>query len=112
MRILIVLLSLLFVGCSKQPDPVFPKAGESRGVPAFTWVVLNEKDLQAMYLASGGTLPEGSKLTGFTAQDRATGAQYVYTLPVENVDDERTLVVGHEVLHIILGNYHPKFPGS
>ena len=110
--LLAAMLSLVLAGCSKQPDPVFPKAGESRDVPAFTWVVLNEKDLQATYLAFGGTIPEGGKLTGFAAQNKATGAQYVYTLPIRNVDDEQTLVFGHEVLHIILGSYHPKYPGS
>lgn len=105
-------LGILLAGCQKQPDPVFPKAGESREVPAFTWVILDEEDLQATYLAFGGSLPEGGKLTGFAAQNQATGAQYVYTLPIKNVDDEQTLVFGHEVLHIILGDYHPKFPGS
>lgn len=105
------MVSLVLFGCAKQPDPVFPQAGEIHEVPSFTWVILNEKVLRDTYLAYGGTLPKDGKLTGFTARDRVTGAHYVYSLPVRNVDDEGTLVLGHEVLHIILGDYHPKYPG-
>ena len=111
--LLLTFMILVVVSCAPtQEQGIFPKEGSALEVPAFTWRVVNQKELEQVYTALEGPIPAGGKLSGFVVTDKITGAQTVYTTPIRKVDDDATLVFGHEVLHIILGNYHPKYPGS
>ena len=111
--LLLTFVILTVVSCTPtQKQGVFPKEGTTHEVPAFTWKVVSQKEMEQIYTALEGPIPAGGKLSGFVVTDKITGAQTVYTTPIRKVDDDATLVFGHEVLHIILGDYHPKYPGS
>ncbi len=52
-------------------------------------------------------LEQGQQLEGFTGIT-PDGLHIVYTLPPSTVDDAATCTLGHEVLHVVLGEYHKK----
>lgn len=74
-------------------------------LPPIEWHVLSEEDMVRVYTEQGGmTISEGQALDGFAASqgDRIM----VFTRPPRYVDDQVTLVLGHEIMHVALGEYH------
>lgn len=96
-------------GCSGGEKPtVTVAAGQNVQVPAFEWRVRDRLTLEQQWDASSGLKRrfDTDRVEGFAAVDPATGRLLVYTLPPQRVDDEVTLTLGHEVMHLALGDYH------
>ena len=112
--ILMVVCLHALTGCSQQTPPI---TGRSTHQVAFTWHIVSQEEMSAMYREGGGVIgggvPPGSKvrrydqLNGFTAV-APDGSQHVFTTQPRSVDDQVTLTLGHEVMHVALGAYHPE----
>lgn len=100
----LALIALLPTACRQQIDNA-PKAGDVLQVPAFEWRVVDQHTLEQEYIKAGRTLGANQHLRGFAGYTLA-GTQVVYTLPPSGVDDRATTTLGHEVLHLVLGEYH------
>ena len=101
-----ILLPLLMLTACAAPVDNAPKPGDVIQVPGFEWRVVDKRSLEAAYIDFGMPFNEGDKLDGFmgyTADHRPV----VYTLPPTRVNDSATCTLGHEVLHIVKGDYHP-----
>lgn len=117
----IAVMFLVFVfllgGCSGG-QPVTPTekisvaAGSDVQLPAMVWRIRDPQGLREEYAAANGGRELGAleSLQGFAAKG-SSGTVYIYTLPPRYVDDEVTLTLGHEVMHVVLGDYHPAFKG-
>lgn len=95
---------LLLAACGQPINPQ-PQAGEVHDV-SFEWHIVDRSTLEAEYRKAGMPLQEGDRLHGFTGV-RGDGRTVVYSLPPKSVDDSATCTLGHEVLHITHGSYHP-----
>lgn len=104
-RIILLLVITLTAACTggeKIADA--PEAGAVIYLPEIEWRVVSRAELERVYIASGQPLEPGQSLRGFAATQ---GERIlVYTLAPEEVDDDATLTLGHEVMHVALGDYH------
>lgn len=98
-------LSLVLAGCNGQSIADAPAPGATVNVPAVEWRVVDRATLESVYLNSGKSVAEGARLEGF-AGVTAEGRAVIYTLPPRAVDDDATCTLGHEFMHVALGNYH------
>lgn len=82
-----------------------PEPGENIALPPIEWRVRDRVALEQAYRESGMHIGERDRLHGFAgyADD---GTAVVYTLPPSRVDDAVTCTLGHEVMHLALGEYH------
>lgn len=106
---------LALSACSAGDPPNGYLTTESEYQVAFVWHPVNTREeLRSLYEAGGGVMPgdcdpydrrDSCELTGFTAR-ASDGTQHVYTLRPVRVDDDTTLTLGHEVMHVVLGSYH------
>lgn len=92
---------LLLVACSAEP---LVEEGVHQ-VPAFEWRVVPQSELQAAYRDYGMYRPFRSKLDGFVGIT-PDGRWVVYTTAPRVPDDEVATTLGHEVMHLVLGEYH------
>ena len=101
-------LSLCFAltACGEKTNNA-PQPGEQVQIPAIEWRVVDRQGLLHAYQANGMRLQQGQQLEGFTGIT-PDGLHIVYTLPPSTVDDAATCTLGHEVLHVVLGEYHKK----
>lgn len=105
MRLLLLLAALLLTACTGERIEPAPTAGQVYELPPINWHVVDRVTLERVYTEAGMKLGDRDKLQGFTGVD-AQGHVVIYTLPPQHVDDAPTLTVGHEVLHVALGDYH------
>lgn len=105
-RLFVMVLVAGLTGCAQSIDPA-PQPGQVYQLPAIEWHVVDRDELRRVYAAAGMPLAEGDKLHGFAGVDGA-GRPVIYTLPPTRVDDAATLTLGHELLHVALGSYHPE----
>ena len=106
MRITAILACLLLSACDGgAPIEPAPQAGETHEV-AFVWRVVDQRTLERVYRNAGRELGERDRLYGF-AGHLPDGRMVVYTLPPRRVDDSATCTLGHEILHLTHGDYHP-----
>lgn len=105
MRTVILAAALLLAGCNDKvqntPDP-----GTNIAIHNFEWRIRDAATLRAQYEAAGMAPGEQDRLYGFAGIDTSTGARVVYTLPPKQVNDDITCTLGHEVMHLALGDYH------
>ena len=104
MRGLLATAVLLLAACGEKIAEA-PKAGDTLKVPAFEWRVRDQQTLEAIYSRSGLAPGDGRELRGFAGVD-ADGTLAVYTSPPIYVDGDATCTLGHEVIHLVLGEYH------
>lgn len=97
-------LGFSLTGCGEKIDNS-PQPGERVQIPAIEWRVVDRQGLLHAYQSNGMRLEQGQQLEGF-AGIAADGRRVVYTLPPRTVDDAATCTLGHEVLHVVLGEYH------
>lgn len=100
----LALLTVLLAGCAEANRNPVPEPSVVQ-VPAFEWRVETQAGLEAAYRDFGMPLERRDRLSGFVGQT-ADGRWVVYTRAPRRVDDGPTLALGHEVLHIVSGDYH------
>lgn len=106
MRTSAVIAVLLLVGCTgRERVANAPQAGDTIQLPPVEWRVVDAHALLQVYRNSGLEVPQHNQLEGFVGVD-SDGRPVIYTLPPRTVDDQVTCTVGHEVMHVALGNYH------
>lgn len=106
MRIATILACLLLAACDNgTPIKPAPQPGETHEV-AFVWRVVDRPTLEQAYRNTGRDLQPGQRLHGFVGPAR-DGRAIIYTLPPRRVDDSATCTLGHEILHLTHGDYHP-----
>ena len=95
----------LLPGCAEKIDA----PADAYAVPAFEWRIRTNEQLRATYANSGMQLRDDQRLHGFVgiAPD---GRQVVYTTRPKRVDDAVACTLGHEVMHLALGDYHRSKP--
>lgn len=103
MKYLVLIAALLLAACAEKIEPAAP-AGAHYEIPAFDWHVVDREELQRVYLGAGMPIPEGRELRGFVGV--RDGRTVIYTLPPRTVDDDVATTLGHEVMHVALGDYH------
>lgn len=82
-----------------------PETQDSYHLPPIEWRIRDAQGLRAAYVNSGMTLTNDQKLEGFVGLDEK-GRTVVYTMRPKTVDDSVACTLGHEVMHVALGNYH------
>ena len=104
MKWIIVGIAALLTACG-EPVQGAPDPGDTIQLPPIEWRVRDRVALEQAYRESGMITGERDKLHGFAgyADD---GTAVVYTLPPQRVDDAVTCTLGHEIMHIALGEYH------
>lgn len=108
MKKTLLLLSLLILaGCKESGDKVMgaPTPGTDLPVASFIWKVRTPEQLETIYITNGEVLSEMETVDGFVGKD-PLGNYVVYTASPKFVDDEVTCTLGHEVMHIALGDFH------
>lgn len=95
-----VLLVLLTAGCGERIQNT-PPPGTSFDV-CVTWQVHTPDSLTAAYSAIQP--PPPGRLVGFAS--RRGDAHTIHTLAPTRVDDDAVTTLGHEFLHVVLGEYH------
>ena len=98
-----LIVALLLTGCGERVQGA-PEPGAVVQLPPIEWRVVDRAGLEAVYRNSGQALGDGDRLSGFAGY--RDGKAVVYTLPPRAVDDAATCTLGHEVMHIALGDYH------
>lgn len=102
MRTLILAaFALLLSACAEKVDA----PASAYEVPAFEWRIRTNDELRAIYANSGMALRDEQRLHGFVGV-AADGRRVVYTTRPKRVDDAVACTLGHEVMHLALGNYH------
>lgn len=97
---LLLLAVLALAGCGERVMP------EPSGVYALSadWHVVSEDELRRVYADAGMPLRDLDKLHGFVGI--RNGRHVIYTTAPRHVNDAATCALGHEFLHIALGDYH------
>ena len=104
MKKLLAALCLLLAGCGGEKVQGAPAPGDVVNVPAFEWNVVDRTTLRQVYEDAGMEIQEGARLYGFVG--RRGNANVIYTTSPNYVDDAVTCTLGHEVLHLAIGDYH------
>lgn len=94
---------LMLVGCGEKVE-FAPVAGQNVEVPAFEWRVRSREELVQIYRESGMEFEDGDILSGFVGNDG--DKKVVYTMAPKTVDDDVACTLGHEVMHLAIGDYH------
>lgn len=102
MRFMILPL-LLLTACGESVQNA-PQPGATVQLPDIEWRVRDRAGLEAAYRNSGMTIGAHARLEGFAGRDG--GRAVIYTLPPRYVDDDVACTLGHEVMHVVLGEYH------
>lgn len=94
-----IVLGLCLSSCDERvaPSKNSVAVGTRIVVPSFEWRVLAQDDLDRQC---------GAKVEGCVGWNKDTGRQVVYTRPPKFVDGTETRTLGHEMMHIALGDYH------
>ena len=110
-RTLIALLALVALVASAQR--IVPTIDFSAMKLEITWVRTNAEIEEAREEYGAAIEQEGNRRVpqrpeGFAVLVRRAGELVcrLWALKPENVDDQRTTALGHEVLHCALGDYH------
>ena len=90
----------LLAGCKEKVD-----IDEGPHAVEFEWRIVDKATLRAVYANSGMPITSDDHLDGFAGYD-ATGTWVIYTTKPQRLDDRATCTLGHEVLHIVAGDYH------
>ena len=93
----------LLSGCGEKVQGA-PDAGTTTLVQQFEWRVINREQMVELHRLNGINLKPNEVPLGM--QGYKDGKAIIYTLPPKTVDDDVTLTLGHEVMHIAMGKYH------
>lgn len=103
MRLILILLVALAAGCGEKVAPE-PRPGDVHHLPPIEWRIVDRDTLRSVYRGSGMALGEKDQLHGFVGTQE--GHWVIYTLPPARINDQPTCTLGHEVMHVALGDYH------
>lgn len=73
-------------------------------LPPMDWYIVDREELVRLYEENGQRIPPGGQLEGISGI--VNGRNAVITTAPKYVDDEVTLTLGHEVMHVAFGKYH------
>ena len=104
MKWLIVGIAALLTACG-EPVQGAPEPGDNIELPPIEWRVRDRVALEQAYRDSGMALEDRDRLHGFAGYDDTAWA-VIYTLPPKRVDDAVACTIGHEIMHIAIGEYH------
>lgn len=95
----------LLAACAPEQVAGAPAAGDDVPVSGFIWRVRDAETMAAEHRAATGqqVMPEWN-LQGYAGT--INGVPMVTTLPPRYVDDDVACTLGHEVMHLALGDYH------
>ena len=82
-----------------------PETQNEYSLPPIEWRIRDAQGLRTAYNNSGMTIGNDERLEGFVGIDEE-GRTVVYTMRPKYVDDSVACTLGHEVMHVALGNYH------
>ena len=103
-RVVAITASLfLLAGCGEKVQGA-PDVGTTTLVQQFEWRVINREQMVELHRLNGIYLKPNEVPLGM--QGYKDGKAIIYTLPPKTVDDDVTLTLGHEVMHIAMGKYH------
>ena len=106
MRIITAIgVALLLAGCAEKIEV----PADDYAIPAFEWRIRSDQHMRAVYANSGQRLEDGHRLTGFVGR-APDGRHVVYTGRPQRLDDQVACTLGHEVMHLALGDYHRSKP--
>lgn len=105
MRTLICLAMLGVAGCGEKMDA----PADAYEIPPFEWRIRTNDELRAIYANSGMHLRDEHRLHGFVGR-APDGRHVIYTTRPRTVDDQVACTLGHEVMHLALGDYHRSTP--
>ncbi len=101
----LAVLAIALTGCVEKVQNA-PQPGDRYELPPITWYVVDKETLASEYQRFGMEIPEGHEIRGFVGTRHSDGKQVIYSLPPKYVNDESTRDLGHELLHIAIGDYH------
>lgn len=106
--VFIILLAVVFIvlsACDGVNTSGFkvPVSQERYDLPPIRWYVVDTEEELRKY--AGDQVAEHGSLAGF-AGVLPDGTNVVVTLRPKRVDDDATTTLGHEVMHVALGDYH------
>ena len=114
MKALALILPTLALAACGEPVQNPPEPGQTVALPPIEWRVRDRAGLEAAYETSGMLIRRGvpgsavhrqdDRLSGFVGRDDQ--GWVIYTLPPERVDDAVACTLGHEVMHVVLWEYH------
>lgn len=104
MRAALVLAAGMLTACGERIEHA-PQPGDVHHLPPIEWRIVDRGGLEQAYRAAGMTLAENQRLRGFVGSN-GYGHTIIYTLPPRTVDDDVATTLGHELMHIPLGDYH------
>lgn len=77
--------------------------GANLYVPAFRWSIRSASEVSRIRQQDVG---DGHTAYGFVGTDKDTHEIVIYTTQPKRVNDEVACSLGHEIMHLPLGNYH------
>lgn len=87
-----------------EPVQNAPKAGDDITVEGFTWRVRSAETITAEYAGAGKDAGPGLAVDAYVGT--LNGSPIVTTQPPRVVDDAVACSLGHEVMHLAIGDYH------
>ena len=108
MRTLVItLLVFLLVGCeSGEPVKNAPKVGDQIELPPIVWKIRTEKQMAEIREDSLGPTNHKVRVLGLAGVNQDTGRVEVITGVPRYVDDQVACTLGHEIMHVALGDFH------
>ena len=102
-----VFLLTLLVGCdSREPVKNAPKLGDQIELPPIVWKIRTEKQMAEIRENSLGPTNRKVRVLGLTGVNQDTGRVEVITEVPRYVDDQIACTLGHEIMHVALGDFH------
>ena len=106
-KMFVFVLLVLMVGCdSGEPVKNAPKMGDHIELPPIVWKIRTEKQMTEIRENSLGPTNHKVRVLGLVGVNQDTGRVEVITGVPRYVDDQVACTLGHEIMHVALGDFH------
>jgi hypothetical protein len=107
LRFAIVAMLIFAASAFAEEELIVPQVRREKVIVVVHWMSQNRvKEICSSMGAWGGVKPNVSFYIGCNAYHHDTNVCDVYLSDPRNLDDSKTTVLGHEVLHCFIGAYH------